>query len=335
MKILQGDDPRNLRKSVEVLRGGGVVSLPTETVYGLAADALRPDAVRSIFEIKNRPANDPLIVHVGTIEAISAIAFAPPILSKLADAFWPGPLTVILKKKACVPDLVTSGLPSVAIRIPRHPLFLEILQALNRPLAAPSANQHGYVSPTRAEHVVESLGESCPIVLDGGPAAHGIESTILSLLNPEDPTILRPGPLASEDFIQIFGSPPRLAQKTESSTPEAPGNFKRHYSPKVHLKLHSGIELIRKNIEEQSGNLENLGVILLNKPTAKENWPSEIKLRWLSENNSLLDAAAQLYAILREMDKDATIKIVHCQMPPNKGIGTAINDRLRRAATRV
>ncbi len=320
---------------MEALKSGGVVSLPTETVYGLAADALQPDAVRSIFEIKNRPANDPLIVHVGTIEAIRAIAHAPPILSKLADAFWPGPLTVILEKKACVPDLVTSGLPSVAIRIPRHPLFLEILRALNRPLAAPSANQHGYVSPTRAAHVVESLGDKCPIVLDGGSTDHGIESTILSLLNPEDPTILRPGPLASEHFVEIFGSPPRLAHETESSTPQAPGNFKRHYSPKVPLKLHAGIESIRKKIEEQTENLETVGVILLNKPRAKEEWPNEIKLGWLSESNSLSEAAAGLYAILREMDNDATIKIVLCQMPPNKGIGIAINDRLRRAATQV
>jgi len=314
--------------------GGAPVALPTETVYGLAADALNPEAVQSIFTIKGRPPNDPLIVHVAGFEQVESIAFAPPILTKLADAFWPGPLTVILRKKESVSDLVTSGLPTVAVRVSAHSLFQEILQAVNRPLAAPSANPFGYVSPTRAEHVVASFGKHCPPVLDGGPTDHGIESTILSIVDPDTPTILRPGPLSVDDLTVILGSPPAIKPSSEDSIPQAPGNLACHYSPKVTLQLHPDPASIRSEIETIE-NHQSTGVVLLKRPLPDENWPAGVKLLWLSEKGNLREAASRIYDALRKLDSDPLLEIVHCQTPPNKDIGYAINDRLRRAAAQA
>lgn len=333
MKILSGDNPENLKKVVELLRCGNVVALPTETVYGLAGDALCPKAVGLIFEIKKRPANDPLIVHVPSFEEIERVAYVPSLLTKLAEAFWPGPLTVILRKKACVPDLVTSGLPSIAVRIPAHPLFRKILKSVNRPLAAPSANPFGYVSPTRAEHVVSSFGETCPCVLDGGPTDYGIESTILSLVTPSDPMVLRPGPLSTEDLSGILDCP--LTVRTVSADPNSPvtpGSFPSHYSPQTPLQLHEDLESMHREINRK-GSFENTGIILFKKPPCNERWPTEAKLLWLSEHGNLGEAASRLYRILRMLDTDPSLEVIHCEASPDTGIGIAINDRLRRAAT--
>jgi L-threonylcarbamoyladenylate synthase len=331
LKILSGDNPENLKKVVELLRGGNVVALPTETVYGLAADALCPKAVGLIFEIKKRPTNDPLIVHVPSFEEIERVAFVPSLLGKLAEAFWPGPLTVVLRKKACVPDLVTSGLSSIAVRIPAHPLFRQILKSVNRPLAAPSANPFGYLSPTRAEHVVSSFGETCPCVLDGGPTDYGIESTILSLVTPTDPIILRPGPLSAEDLSEILGSPLTLrAMPADLNIPVTPGSFSRHYSPKTPMQLHKDLKSMHREINRK-GSLQNTGIVLFKRPSCNKRWPTEAKLLWLSEHGNLSEAASRLYEILRTLDTDPLLEIIHCEASPDTGIGIAINDRLRRA----
>jgi L-threonylcarbamoyladenylate synthase len=332
LKILRGDDPENLRTIADMIIAGQAVVLPTETVYGLAADALNPKAVRSIFKIKQRPSHDPLIVHLAEIEQVDDIAFAPPILKDLAAAFWPGPLTVVLKKKAIVPDIVTSGLPTVGIRIPAHPLFRKILKAVDRPLAAPSANPFGYVSPTQAEHVTDSFDTSCPMVLDGGPTDHGIESTILSLADPESPVILRSGPLSAKDLTTILGVPLSIRSLVDNSRPLAPGSMKRHYSPKVSLKLHPDTASIQREIQTCQ-NHRQTGVLLLRRALANDSWPLEIKVSWLSETGSLQEVAQKLYDSLRKMDSDPLLKIVHCETPENQGIGTAINDRLLRAAS--
>ena len=313
-----------------MIRGGNPVALPTETVYGLAADAFCEKAVGSIFEIKGRPPNDPLIVHVARLEQIENIAFVPSVLAALAKAFWPGPLTVVLRKKDNIPEIVTSGLPSVAVRIPAHPLFREVLEKVDRPLAAPSANPFGLVSPTRAEHVASSFGQNSPYILDGGSTEHGIESTILSLLDPV-PAILRLGPLSPDDLGSVLGGLPAVRLQSEDSKPKAPGNLTRHYSPNASLQLHPNSASIHRAIENIS-NPQTVGILLLERPSPNENWPDKSKLLWLSEGGDLNEAASMLYDALRELDTDPLVEKIHCHAVPDKGIGPAINDRLSRAA---
>ena len=313
-----------------MIRGGNPVALPTETVYGLAGDAFCEKAVGSIFEIKGRPSNDPLIVHVARLEQIENIAFVPSVLAALAKAFWPGPLTVVLRKKDNIPEIVTSGLPSVAVRIPAHPLFREVLEKVDRPLAAPSANPFGLVSPTRAEHVASSFGHNSPYILDGGSTEHGIESTILSLLDPV-PAILRLGPLSPDDLGSVLGGLPAVRLQSEDSRPKAPGNLTRHYSPNASLQLHPNSASIHRAIENIS-NPQTVGILLLERPSPNENWPDKSKLLWLSEGGDLNEAAFMLYDALRELDTDPLVEKIHCHAVPDKGIGPAINDRLSRAA---
>ena len=330
MKILRGDDPNNIELVVKLICDGKPVALPTETVYGLAADAFCEKAVGSIFDIKGRPSNDPLIVHVATFEQIESIAFVPSVLAKLSEAFWPGPLTVVLRKKDSIPGIVTSGLPTVAVRIPAHPLFREVLEKVGRPLAAPSANPFGSVSPTRAEHIVSSFGENSPYILDGGSTEHGIESTILSLAE-TIPVILRLGPLSSDDLNSVLGSLPRKQLNAEGSIPKAPGSLPRHYSPNTSLQLHPNSAAIHRSIQNAS-NPQTVGVILLKQPSPTEKWPKWSKVLWLSESGNLNEAAFNLYDALRKMDSDPLIEEIHCHAAPDKGIGSAINDKLSRAA---
>lgn len=309
---------------------GTPVALPTETVYGLAADAFCEKAVGSIFEIKRRPSNDPLIVHVATFEQIESIAFVPSVLAKLSEAFWPGPLTVVLRKKDSIPGIVTSGLPTVAVRIPAHPLFREVLEKVGRPLAAPSANPFGSVSPTRAEHIVSLFEENSPYILDGGSTEHGIESTILSLAE-TIPVILRLGPLSSDDLNPVLGSLPTEQLNAENCIPKASGSMPRHYSPNTSLQLHPNSTAIFRSIQNAS-NPQTIGVILLKRPSPNEKWPKSSKVLWLSESGNLNDAAFNLYDSLIKMDSDPLIEQIHCHAAPNKGVGSAINDKLKRAA---
>ena len=203
-RILKGT-PRNLELLARRLRAGDIVGVPTETVYGLAADALNPTACRKIFEAKGRPVSDPLIVHLHSLHDLAKVAVANSAALKLAETFWPGPLTLVLPKLEVVPSIVSAGLPSVAVRVPAHPLFRRLLKLVGRPLAAPSANPFGYISPTTAEHVRSGLGTKIRYILDGGASGIGLESTIVDLRNPAKPRLLRPGAITREQLTETLG----------------------------------------------------------------------------------------------------------------------------------
>ena len=313
----------SLQVVCEELQRGGIVALPTETVYGLAGDALNASAAARIFEAKERPFFDPLICHLPGLDWLERITAVPvalrPLIARLATAFWPGPLTLVLPKRDCIPDLVSSGLPTVAVRWSAHPLFQEVLSRFNRPLAAPSANRFGRISPTTAAHVLEELGRRIPFILDGGPALHGLESTIVA------PTergirILRSGPVTRE---QLEAHAPVLDSEgppTGESTPEAPGQLKSHYAPRTPLYLCATGETPPP--ARQAGML-----------AWRSSPPGFGALEVLSPSGELREAAARLFAALRRLD-EAGVEWIHAELVPHTGLGIAINDRLQRAAAR-
>jgi L-threonylcarbamoyladenylate synthase len=319
-------DENAIDHAVALLARGGVVAIPTETVYGLAADALDETAVARIFEIKRRPTFDPLIVHVASIaDARGLVAAWPAVAERLAAAFWPGPLTLVVEKKpALVPDLVTAGLQSLAIRIPDHPLTLAVLRRLGRPLAAPSANPFGFVSPTTARHVVDSLGDRVDYVLDGGACRTGVESTVVSLLDPERPTLLRPGGAESEAIERVI-APLRLARgDVEVATgiaAKSPGMLASHYAPRTKL----GLAGAQNGAAPREG--ERVGWIGMGSPTEGE----YALVESLAARGDFRTAAANLFAALRRLDAAGLDRIV-AELPPEEGLGVAIADRLRRAS---
>lgn len=310
----------NVEKAGLLLKRGQLVAIPTETVYGLAANALDSQAVAAIFTAKNRPTFDPLIVHVRSLEAAADyVAHIPDQARRLAEIFWPGPLTLLLPKKPIIPDLVTSGLPTVAIRVPRHPLTLELLKSLDFPLAAPSANPFGYISPTTAQHVEQQLGNKISYILDGGECQVGIESTIVSF-NSETPKVLRLGGLRLEDIEAIIGDVETSLHS--SSDPLAPGMLKSHYAPRKPLYLHKKEELLKKEIDP------DVGYLFYNK---NEYLNCKSNCLYLSEDGDLNEAAQRLFGYLRKLDA-SPVKEIRAEILPEIDLGRAINDRLRRAA---
>jgi L-threonylcarbamoyladenylate synthase len=298
------------------LKMDDVVGIPTETVYGLAANALRAEAVLKIFEIKNRPHFDPLIVHIGNIGLIPQLTSHFPEKAKiLARAFWPGPLTIILKKNPIIPDVVTSGLDTVGIRMPDHPLTLELLQMIDFPLAAPSANPFGYISPTTAEHVMEQLGEKIPMVLDGGECRVGLESTIIDLSG-ESPVILRLGGISVEEIEAHIGAVD--VRTISTSNPSAPGMLISHYAPRKPFYLGNIEELLVKYAGQKMG--------ILSYQKSYGHHPNKV----LSPSSTLREAAKNLFAYMRELDA-LDVDLILGEMVPDEGIGRAINDKLRRA----
>lgn len=300
------------------LEAGDVVGIPTETVYGLAANALNPDAVLTIFHVKNRPSFDPLIVHTDSLEKLNQfVTHIPEPALLLARAFWPGPLTILLPKRDLISDLVTAGLPTVAVRIPNHPLTLDLLRSLDFPLAAPSANPFGYISPTTAQHVADQLGSQVPYILDGGSSNIGLESTIVGLEN-DQATVFRLGGMAIDQIEEVIGS---VAVRTHStSNPKAPGMLSSHYAPRKPLILLQPGENPPSN--RQAGALvfrQLFGGL-----------QSEYQ-RTLSPTGDLGEAAKNLFAHLRALDS-LPIDIIYAEPLPNKGLGWAINDRLHRAS---
>lgn len=296
------------------------MAIPTETVYGLAANALDINAVTRVFEVKNRPSFDPLIVHIADIKALDSLVLSTPEpLMKLAQQFWPGPLTLLLPKKTLVPDLVTSGSERVAIRIPNHPLTLALLQSLDFPLAAPSANPFGYISPTTAQHVQDQLGEAVPYILDGGPCQVGLESTIVGM---EDniPVVYRKGGLSVESIESLIGPVKVMAQS--SSRPEAPGMLHSHYAPRKRLYL-GDIDILLNNFQ---GN--KLGILTFNHLVQQNETNYVLDL---SPSGDLSEAARNLFGYLRTLDQQAVDFIIASKVPDH-GLGKAINDRLTRAA---
>ena len=315
--------PTDLSRAAELLRAGHCVALPTETVYGLAADALNPSALAQVFTIKGRPLLDPLIVHVLDQAALAEVAESDERLA-LLTSFWPGPLTVVLRRKACVPDLVTASKPTVAVRIPAHPIFREVLRLSGRPLAAPSANPFGYVSPTKAMHVSDSLGERCPWIVDGGACAHGVESTILDLSVPGQARLLRPGPITLEALQAKLG-PIEVVTRAASQqvAQDAPGMLERHYSPATR------VELFARGTTPAAATGKVARLLLARRsdlPLGPEDF-------YLSESGSAEEGARHLFDLLRQLDARG-FDVIQAELAEAVGIGVAYNDRLTRAAAR-
>jgi L-threonylcarbamoyladenylate synthase len=311
---------KDIAKAKAILESGGLVGIPTETVYGLAGNALDPDAVAKIFAVKNRPDFDPLIIHTSSIEQISKYTLEIiPALESLANVFWPGPLTLLLPRKSIIPDLVTSGLDHVAVRVPQHPLTQELLAQLDFPLAAPSANPFGYISPTTAAHVNDQLGELIPYVLDGGSSEVGLESTIVGVEDGQL-TIYRLGGIDVADIEKVVG-PVRILSHS-SSNPKTPGMLKSHYAPRKKVILGD----ITQMLEEHKG--ERIGVLSFNKKydNADESYI-------LSLEGSYTEAAKNLFTALRFLDQ-ADVSLILAELLPEENLGRAINDRLRRASVK-
>ena len=308
----------DLQRAARLLAAGEVVGVPTETVYGLAANAFDPAAVARVFEVKRRPSFDPLIVHVRAPQAaLEVAAHLPPAAERLAEAFWPGPLTMVLERRTPVPDLVTSGLPTVGVRCPRHPLIRELLGVLDFPLAAPSANRFGSISPTTAQHVLDQLGGEVPYVLDGGSCAVGVESTIVGFEG-ERCLLYRPGGVPLEDLEDLVG-PLVDARQSAPTSPVTPGMLPSHYAPRTPLELGDLDELLERHAGRR------LGILSFEREREAH------ACRVLSPRGDLSEAAQRLFAALRELDAgDADLLLA--EPVPDRGLGRAINDRLRRAA---
>ncbi len=312
----------DLIQAKTLLESGKLVAIPTETVYGLAGNALDPIAVASIFETKNRPSFDPLIIHVSSIEAAKNYCREFPLpLQKLAETFWPGPLTLLLPKVVEIPDLVTSGLDRVAIRVPQHPMTLALLKTLDFPLAAPSANPFGYISPTSPAHVEAQLGKVVPLILDGGPCPVGLESTIVGMEGAEL-VVYRLGGLEIDAIEALVG--PVKIQDHSSSNPQAPGLLESHYAPTKPFVLGD----LAKLIPYYSQLGKTVGVLSFQNFSALQ--PIE-KQRILSKTGDLREAAANLFAAMRELD-GLEVDLILAELVPNFGLGKAINDRLQRAS---
>ncbi len=316
--------PANLRRLAGVLRRGGLVAVPTETVYGLAGAALDARACRRIFRAKGRPAYDPLIVHIANLRMLDQIAESNPAVIRLARAFWPGPLTLVLPRRPIVPDVVTAGLPSVAVRMPAHPMLRRLLRLCDLPLAAPSANPFGYVSPTTARHVRDGLGGRIRHILDGGTCRHGLESTIVDVRNPRRPELLRPGVITAAQIGRVLGVPVRTLGRRRMETPPAPGLLDRHYSPSRPLRLH------RRVTESMVRGRPTEAWICFRRPAWAAGRPNVF---WLSALGDPRAAGRRLFALLRRLDQPGW-EGLHAELAPRAGPGAAINDRLRRAAGR-
>lgn len=312
----------NISKAKQLLTNGSLVAIPTETVYGLAANALNPMAVAKIFEAKQRPTFDPLIVHTHSVKSVfDYVTEIHPLLLKLAEKFWPGPLTLLLPKKLVIPDLVTSGLERVGVRVPKHPLTLELLKQLDFPLAAPSANPFGYISPTLPQHVEKQLGEKIDYILDGGASEVGLESTIVGEENGKI-IIYRLGGLSIEDVENCIGQKVEI-QLNQSSNPKAPGQLKSHYAPRKPFVL-GEFKTLLPNYSNQKIGLLTFGQSALE-------YNSSYLQKNLSPSGDYKEAAIHLFSYLRDLD-ESDIDVIIAEPLPDVDLGRAINDRLRRAA---
>jgi L-threonylcarbamoyladenylate synthase len=320
-EVLSAGESGTVDRAADLLREGEVVALPTETVYGLAADAMREDAVLKIFQAKSRPRFDPLIVHLPdgdwAEQLVEIDEHVRERFDKMRNRFWPGPLTFVFPHKQVVPDLVTAGLETIAIRLSAHPVFSQIVSTVGRPLAAPSANRFGRISPTTAAHVVDELEGLIPLVVDAGPTAHGLESTIVALRN-DRIEVLRRGPVTEEQLAE-FGE---VIVAGTKSLPEVPGQLPTHYAPKTPLTLVTDIASFDSPANRRLG-------LLAWSPNPP---PGFAEVRLPSRSRDSIEAAKNLYRCLRELD-DAELDLIVAETVPDVGLGAAINDRLRRAAS--
>jgi L-threonylcarbamoyladenylate synthase len=311
---------------VDLLRKGEVVALPTETVYGLAADALKPIAVAKVFEAKERPHFDPLIVHLPSRDWLEKIVDVSAqdrrLILKLADKFWPGPFTMVLQKREIVPEIVTAGLDTVAVRISAHPVFAEIVRKFDQPLAAPSANRFGRISPTTARHVLNELGGRIPLIVDGGPTEHGIESTIVTVRDGKI-DILRRGPITEEQLYGLGFQPiPDRQDADATMRVRAPGQLPWHYAPETPLRVIDDAESFLPD------ETQRVGLLAWNPVKSERRFAA---IRRLSEKQDLREAAANLFRYVRELDA-LSLNLIVAERVPSRGLGAAILDRLERAS---
>jgi len=313
-------DKEIIRQAAEMIKKGGIVAFPTETVYGLGADAFNPLAVARIFEVKRRPYFDPLIVHVANpVDVGKLVKEIPSNAKKLIESFWPGPLTVVLLKEENIPDIVTAGLSTVAIRMPNHPMALSLIIESKCPIAAPSANPFGYLSPTTADHVREQLGDQVDLILDGGPCPVGVESTIVSFLE-EEPRLLRPGGVSLEEIESIIRKV--KISPIEGDKPSAPGMLPKHYAPRTPIVL----DWDKKNLDLLEDR--KIGYLAFQEP---KNYLKFQSIEVLSKNGDFREAATHLFAAIRRLDA-LNLDLILAEPIPEVGLGRAIMDRLRRAS---
>ena len=302
--MTSGEIGSDIRQAATLLRDGGVIGMPTETVYGLAALASNEEAVRRVFDIKGRPYDHPLIVHLSPTEDLSQWGHFNSDATALAQAFWPGPLTLLVPRTARVPDWVTGGRDTVAIRVPNHPVAESLLELISDGVVAPSANLFGKVSPTEAKHVFNDLGKLVDYILDGGPSEHGVESTIVECI--DTPTILRPGSVSKDDIEAVL----HISMQADTGESRAPGMLTSHYAPNAQVVLVETIEELRNQTSELS--ISGTRCISLH-------------------FDSVQEYAFRLYASLRQADETG-VDVVVALLPPDQGLGVAIRDRLRKAS---
>ena len=310
----------DLNQVKTALINGDIIALPTETVYGLAANIYLDSALEKVFKLKKRPSYNPLIVHISNASILEQIAKNIPAKAReLANVFWPGPLTLVLEKQDQIPDRVTAGKPTVAVRVPNHPIALQLLKSLNFPLAAPSANPFGSLSPTSAEHVAHYFKEEINFILDGGPCSCGLESTIIGFEN-DEPVLYRYGAISIEEIKKIIG---QIKVKNQNSkNPSAPGMLSRHYAPKTQIQINEDISLaLAQNPDKK------IGVLSFRK---NKKIKTEIHQEVLSISGDLNEASKNLYAALHRLDQ-MNLDLIISSFFPEKGLGKTINDRLKRA----
>jgi L-threonylcarbamoyladenylate synthase len=320
-EIVNADDETAIERAVYFLRRGEIVALPTETVYGLAADALNPEAAAKIFAAKNRPSFDPLIVHLPDITWLEKIAVIPgsdrPLVDLLLARFWPGPFTLVLPSQEVIADLVTAGLATVAVRMSAHPVFDRVIKTLGSPLAAPSANRFGRISPTTAQDVLEEINGRIPLLIDAGPTEKGVESTVVQIKDGKI-EVLRKGPVTTEELSEIA----EVKNIEHIGRIIAPGQTPSHYAPSTPL-------LLVGKASEFTGSGAKVGLLAWDASDAQR----FAEVRWLSPNRDLIEAASRLFSLLRELDA-ANLEFIVAESVPETGIGAAIMDRLRRASAR-
>lgn len=311
---------KNIDLAIKVLDRGDIIGFPTETVYGLAGSAYNEEALKKIFVLKQRPFYNPLIVHIRSIYALNEIATdIPDSAFKLAQKFWPGPLTLVLKKKRHIPDIATSGKDTVAIRVPNHPLALDLLNKIDYPLAAPSANPFGLISPTSAQHVFNYFNERLEVILNGGECERGLESTIIGFEN-NQPILYRHGSISVEEIEQVVGKVTTVINNYHDLN--SPGMLPSHYAPVTDTYLTNNVSELLKLFQEKK-----IGLLLFNKEVVhSKNIVQEV----LSKNGDLNEAAKNLYAALHRLD-EKNLDAIIAEKFPNEGLGKTINDRLQRA----
>ena len=334
----------SLKKGAEIIKKGGLVAFPTETVYGLGADAFNPQALARVFEVKGRPHFDPLIIHIAAVRALEETADLSILDSKnrkklfmLADNLWPGPLSIVLQKNKKIPGIATAGLETAAIRFPSHETAQKLISLSGTAIAAPSANPFGSLSPTKAEHVRDGLGGKIDLILDSGPSQIGLESTVLDLTC-ENIKILRSGGTPREDIEKLIGAVSVEKESEDEHGLSSPGQLKKHYSPKTPLFVFNREEIINQPAEASCATRERIALLFFDGST-REAWRKTQKplkiavIKVLSETGDIKEAASNLFEILHEIDNSNISKII-AQLAPQSGLGEAVNDRLIRGSVK-